>query len=127
VNTLLLGYLGTPADVGIYGVALRLPLGLALLASVWISAFLPHASELAKRDPRGLLDQVGRLASLGIVVALPIAAISAVIATPLMRELFGSEFAAAGAPFRWLMLWAALVSWRRTSTTPFSPWTRRGG
>jgi O-antigen/teichoic acid export membrane protein len=109
VNTLLLGYLGTPADVGVYGVALRLPLALALLASVWISAFLPHASELAKRDPRGLLDQIGRLASLGIVVALPIAAVSAVIATPLMRELFGPEFAAAGAPFRWLMLWAALV------------------
>jgi O-antigen/teichoic acid export membrane protein len=109
VNTLLLGYLGTPADVGVYGVALRIPLALTLLASVWISAFLPHASELATHDPRGLLDQIGRLVSLAIVVALPIAAISAVIATPLMRELFGPEFAAAGAPFRWLMLWASLA------------------
>ena len=108
VNTLILGYLKTPADVGVYGVALRLPFALALLGSVWISAFLPHASELATRNPRALLDQVGRLASLAIVVALPIAAISAVIATPLMRELFGPEFAAAGAPFRWLMLWASL-------------------
>jgi O-antigen/teichoic acid export membrane protein len=109
VNTLLLGYLRTPAEVGTYGVAVRLPLALALLASVWISAFLPHASELAARDPRALLDQLGRLVSLAIVVALPIAAVSAVIATPLMSELFGAEFAAAGDPFRWLMLWAALA------------------
>ena len=50
VNTLILGYLKSPADVGVYGVALRLPFALALLGSVWISAFLPHASELATRD-----------------------------------------------------------------------------
>ncbi len=109
VNTLILGYLATPADVGAYGVALRLPIALSLLSSVWISAFLPHASELGARDPRGLLDQLGRLVSLAVIVALPVAVISAVLATPLMKELFGPEFSAAGPPFRWLMLWGALV------------------
>jgi O-antigen/teichoic acid export membrane protein len=109
VNTLLLGYLRPPQDVGEYGVALRLPLGLTLLSSVWISAFLPHASELAGRDPRRLLGQIGRLVGLATVVALPIATIGAVLATPLMSALFGPEFAGAGAPFRWLIIWAAIA------------------
>jgi O-antigen/teichoic acid export membrane protein len=109
VNTLILGYLRPPEDVGVYGVALRLPLGLALLSSVWISAFLPHAADLASRDPQRLLGQVGRLVGLATVVALPIATIGAILATPLMVALFGSEFDGAGAPFRWLIVWASIT------------------
>ncbi len=109
LDSIMLGYLGTSADVGQYAVAYRIPLAIAGLAGVWVQALYPHAAGLAVEAPERLGTQVSRVASLSILLAVPLAIGGVLVADELMPAAFGSDFAAASTPFALLICSSALI------------------
>jgi O-antigen/teichoic acid export membrane protein len=101
-DIVLLGFLSTRADVGLYTAAYRvsfLVLGIqvAVHSSFWAAA--ARAS-----DARALGQVVSRALSLASVIALPLLVGGIVVATPLMSLMFGTSFAAGGTMLQWLLI-----------------------
>jgi len=105
----MLGYLKSPADVGQYAVAYRIPLAMLTIAALWGSVLYPYFSDMFHRDPRRLAREVGQFAGLAAALSLPLAVGALVLGGDLIRELFGVRYAAATTPFVLLMFAAALV------------------
>jgi O-antigen/teichoic acid export membrane protein len=109
IDSVMLGYLRSTADVGQYAVAYKIPLALTALSGIWIQALYPHAAALFERDREELRRQVGRFASLALVVALPLGAGATIVGGDLMPALFGDDYRDAGTPFVLLMWASALI------------------
>ena len=109
MDQVLLGLLTNKAEVGQYAAAAKLPVVLSGFIQIWVSAVYPHASKLFTHDPDALRRQLGSFTSLSIVVALPLAAGSAILATPIMTGLFGPAYSQAGPTFAILMAASAIV------------------
>lgn len=118
VDSLMLGYLDGAAAVGQYAVAYKVPLAILSLGSIWVTAIYPHAAELAKSDPARLRRDVGTLAGLSLVAALPLAAGAAVVGEDLMPLLFGDEYGPAGTPFILLMVAMAVILFSLNFSNP---------
>jgi O-antigen/teichoic acid export membrane protein len=108
-DILLLGYLATSRDVGLYAVANRLPYSLVALANMWIQAVLPHAAATIKTDPARFRSDVSRALTAVCVCALAIGCGAAIFPARLMQAMFGRSFAAAGEPFAILSVAMALA------------------
>jgi O-antigen/teichoic acid export membrane protein len=108
IDSVMLGYLRSIEEVGLYAVAYKLPLALIGFGTLWIAAFYPHASALSVRDPERLRRHVGTFSSVAIVVALALAVGATFGADGLMPLLFGRDFGGATTPFI-LLTWAAAV------------------
>ncbi len=109
IDQVLLGYLESTEEVGIYAAATKIPYVLIGFAAVWSSALYPHASALAARSPAALRGQVGLFTSLSLAVALPMLVGGAVVAEDLVVAIFGAEYRDAALPFAVLMLSTAVV------------------
>ncbi|MGH3251282.1 MAG: flippase [Trebonia sp.] len=109
MDQVLLGFLTDKAEVGQYAAAAKLPVVLSGFIAIWISAVYPHASKLFKHDPDALRRQLGGFTSLSIVVALPLAAGSAILGTAVITGLFGPAYSRAGPTFAILMAASAIV------------------
>jgi len=109
IDSIMLGYLRGTADVGQYAVAYKIPLALAALTGIWIQALYPHAAALFERDRDELRRQVGRFATLAVVVALPLAGGAIVVGHDLIPTLFGEAYEDAGTPFVLLMCATAVI------------------
>jgi O-antigen/teichoic acid export membrane protein len=72
MDFVLLGYLRDDYAVGEYTAASRLPLAVTALASLWVTVFYPHAARLFYADRDRLRRQVGRFATLSLLVGLPL-------------------------------------------------------
>ena len=108
IDSVMLGYLRETADVGQYAVAYRIPLALTALAGLWVQALYPHAAALFERDRDELRRQVGRFASMAIVLVLPLGVGATAVGHDLMPVLFGGAYDEAGTPFV-LLVWAAAL------------------
>ena len=109
VDALLIGYLRSTEEVGLYAVAYRIPLAILSFAALWGSVLYPHMSALAERSRGEVREQIGYFASLALVASLPMLAGALVVGEQLIPGLFGQEFERAGTPFIVLMFAAALV------------------
>jgi O-antigen/teichoic acid export membrane protein len=109
MDQVLLGFLTDKTQVGQYAAAAKLPVVLSGFIQIWVSAVYPHASKLFKHDPDALRDQIGSFTSFSVVVALPLAAASAIVGTGLMISMFGAAYSPAGTPFAILMAASAIV------------------
>lgn len=109
IDAVLLGYMKGTAEVGLYAVAYRIPLGVLTFAALWGSVLFPHFTALAERSRAEVREQIGYFASLSLVVSLPLLAGALVVGEQLIPGLFGVEFERAGTPFLVLMFAAALV------------------
>ena len=109
MDQVLLGLLTNKAEVAQYAVAAKLPVVLSGFIQIWVSAVYPHASKLFKRDPDALRRQLGSFTSISVVVALPLAAGSAILGTPIITALFGPAYSQAGTTFAILMAASAIV------------------
>jgi O-antigen/teichoic acid export membrane protein len=100
-DVLLLGRLGTPADVGVYSVALALALRLDSLNQSLLLVMLPRASRL--RDSEGIGRYRGQVwrGSLVLAGALGLVALAA---QPLILLLYGESYRASAGLFLALML-----------------------
>jgi O-antigen/teichoic acid export membrane protein len=109
MDAVLLGLLTNKAEVGQYAAAAKLPTVISGFIAIWVSAVYPHASQLFTQDSDMLRRQLGSFASFSVVVALPLAAGSAILGTQVMTSLFGSAYRPAGLPFAILMAATAIV------------------
>ena len=108
-DMLLLGYLATSRDVGVYAVANRLPYSVVTFANLWIQANFPLAVVTMREDPARFRADVSRVLTAATVVAIAIACGAVVFPSRLMAALFGHAFSAAGRPFAILTAAMALV------------------
>jgi O-antigen/teichoic acid export membrane protein len=109
MDQVLLGFLTDKTQVGQYAAAAKLPVVLSGFIQIWVSAVYPHASKLFTKDPDALRKQLGSFTSFSVVVALPLAAASAIVGTALMTSMFGAAYGPAGQPFAILMAASAIV------------------
>jgi O-antigen/teichoic acid export membrane protein len=109
IDIVMLGHFRTARQVGIYAVANRLPSALIVLANMWINAFFPHAAAQIDSHPKALLVQLGRIATVMIVLAIGLVAGAALCAGGLITWLFGAGFSSAGAPCAVLAAAAAVT------------------
>ena len=99
IGAVLLGYLKSPAEVGIYGVAQKIPLALYGVMDIWSATLFPQAARLIERDPVTLRTQVRTFVSLSLALAIPLMVGGAITGAGLMPLLFGDQYDAAGGPF----------------------------
>jgi O-antigen/teichoic acid export membrane protein len=109
MDQVLLGLLTDKTQVGQYAAAAKLPAVVSGFIAIWVSAVYPHASKLFTKDSDALRRQLGSFTSLSVVVALPMAAGSAIVGTDVITGLFGPAYGAAGGPFAILMAASAIV------------------
>jgi O-antigen/teichoic acid export membrane protein len=94
VDMLLMGYLGTPTDVGYYGAALRVGTGGSVVLVAFATVFTPVISDLYNRNRSSELHTLYKTVGRWIFLcSLPIFLVTATLADPLMN-MFGSEFLA---------------------------------
>ena len=109
IDIIMLGHFRSARQVGIYAVANRLPSALIVLANVWINAFFPHAATQVASHPKTLLEQVGRIVTVMVVLAIGLTVGAALCAPGLITWLFGAGFSSAGAPCAVLATAAAVT------------------
>jgi O-antigen/teichoic acid export membrane protein len=109
MDQVLLGLLNDKAEVGQYAAAAKLPVVLSGFIQIWVSAMYPHASKLFTHDPDRLRRQLGSFTSVSVVLALPLAAGSAIVGTQVITSLFGPAYSQAGTTFAILMAASAIV------------------
>jgi len=109
VSTLMLGYLQSTRAVGIYAVASKLPLALVGFAGIWLTVLFPYTAKRVVADPRGFLDDLGRIITATIVIGAATAVGAILCAGTLMTTMFGASYHAASGPFALLSVAAALI------------------
>jgi O-antigen/teichoic acid export membrane protein len=109
MGTVILGYLASTHAVGVYAVASKLPWALVALANIWLSVFFPHTAQRLLADRVGFAQELGKVVTATLVVALAIIVGAALCAGTLMVTMFGTPFRAAALPFVILSASAALV------------------
>lgn len=101
VDLLMLGFLRSPQEVGIYRVATQGAMVVAFVLGIVNVVFAPQIARLhAKGDMRRLQAVVSRSARIALIGAIPSALILVVFGGSLLRLAFGSEYATG---------WAALA------------------
>jgi O-antigen/teichoic acid export membrane protein len=103
LDGVLLGFLSSKAEVGIYGAAYRLVNATMFISWSFSGAMVPW---LARHNEGSGATSLSRGYELGLKVLsamlMPIGAAYIVFATPLIHTLYGSSYDAAIAPLRWL-------------------------
>ncbi|HIQ01305.1 MAG TPA: hypothetical protein EYH30_04125 [Anaerolineales bacterium] len=116
VNVLLLQSLQGDAAVGWYDAARKWVDALNIIPSFFTLAVFPVMSQQAARDRSELKRSYGLSVKLLTVVALPVAVLVALLATPLVGVLSGSQFLPHGATVLRLLIWAILFGWGNNLT-----------
>lgn len=104
IDTVMLRYLKTEAEVGIYVASYRLMAISMSFLSVLAQVFFPLFSGAARGDARKNQQYVQWMADNTIALALPIAAGGFLLAKPICALVLGSRYAGADHLLRWLML-----------------------
>ncbi len=102
VGPLMLGYLATPAAVGLFAAAARIGRVTRLVPQAMFAGALPVLSHDYSRDP----DEAGRVfrtfSRLILVFATLSAAACALLAAPLLALIYGAEFSSAAPVLVWI-------------------------
>jgi O-antigen/teichoic acid export membrane protein len=109
IDVVMLGYLSTSTQVGVYAAASRLPYSIVTFANLWVQVFFPHAASRLQDDPRAFRADISRVLSAAVIVATFLVAGAVASASRLMPAMFGGAFAAAATPFALLGVAMSLV------------------
>jgi O-antigen/teichoic acid export membrane protein len=107
-DTVLLGIFRGSEEVAYYAAAYRVILPILALAGAVGTVAIPHLSFLVARDARAAEKAVTDLSRQMVLWALPMAVGCALAAEPMIRLVFGPEFAPAVAPFR-ILVWSVVT------------------
>jgi O-antigen/teichoic acid export membrane protein len=99
IDSTIIGYFRGTADVGLYGVAYKIPLAMIAFVNVWNNTLYTHAARLVKRDPDTLREQISLSMTVGLAFGLPTICGAAFLGDELLSELFGPQYGKAGAAF----------------------------
>jgi O-antigen/teichoic acid export membrane protein len=104
IDTVMLRYLRTEAEVGLYVASYRLMAISMSFLSVLVQVFYPLFSGSAKGDETKNKQYVQWMANNTIALALPIAAGGFLLAKPICALVMGARYSGADHLLRWLML-----------------------
>ncbi len=110
LGVLLLGIFGTPADAGVFGIAVRLAMPLTFLGSSIQAVYEPRFAGLHRLgDTQGLRREYALSLRHSMALAGAMGITMAALATPLL-SLFGAEFVSARPVFLIVLFGVCLVS-----------------
>jgi O-antigen/teichoic acid export membrane protein len=109
LDILLLGILATPAAVGIYGAALRIPKFAGVIATKLLTATFPAVVRSVTAGDSSRLGLIhGELVHVVVGTGLPIVLALSLVSDTLMTLLFGEAFRDSG-PLLQILVWKALL------------------
>ena len=103
-DILIISWMRSASDVGIYSAAIRIIQVLYLIPTVVQFSVLPLLARLARKDDRAFRAAFERIISLVCAISIPLALGGAILGNQIMRFVFGSAYAAGGLSFKILML-----------------------
>lgn len=89
---LLLGWLRGPSETAFFNTAYRVTIVLNDLLNIFLVALYPVVAERWARDPESVSPLLGHVIRVVVLVTIPLAMGSMVVAGPLLRLLFGVKF-----------------------------------
>ncbi|MEI6479404.1 MAG: flippase [bacterium] len=108
-DAVMIGWLNGADDVGRYSVAIRI-VGLAYLIPTMIAtSVFPLISRLAKKEDARVSQIMERIVPFSLSLAIPIFVGGAILASPILLFLFGSDYVSAGPAFA-LLLFTIILS-----------------
>ena len=108
-DVLLLGFLLTQHDVGLYTAPYRVVFLLLAISVAIYTAYLPAYTRAAALNDGQLSGLVNRSLELAAAVGIPLAVGGMILAEPLLALLFGQAYSGGAGAFRWLLLSVALI------------------
>jgi O-antigen/teichoic acid export membrane protein len=105
---LILGFLAADAVVGSYSAAYRVVYAILTINVLMGAALLPLKSRARDREPAAYGAMIGRLSYATAAAMLPVALGITLLAGPIVRLLFGAEFAGAALPLS-ILSWSLLI------------------
>jgi O-antigen/teichoic acid export membrane protein len=91
-DVVLLGFLATTVQVGLYTAAYRIIFFMLALVGVFTNAFLPAYARAAAEGHHALGETIGTAVNAGAVVGAPLVVGTVLVAAPLMKLVFGPAF-----------------------------------
>jgi O-antigen/teichoic acid export membrane protein len=116
IDTILLGIVRSPAEVGYYGAAYRFVFAALALPTVANAVALPVLSRLIPGSHEELQATLSSTSTILLYIALPVAAATSIMAPGLVELVFGSEFAPASGPLA-VLIWTCVTV---SANTPFA-------
>ena len=80
MDLIMLGYLSTATDAGLYAAAYRIPTAILTFSAAWSGVVFPHSAALAAADRVRLRGQSGLMLAATVMFALPLAACTPFVA-----------------------------------------------
>jgi O-antigen/teichoic acid export membrane protein len=108
IGPLLLGF-ADQSELGEYFTALKIPLAINALASLWLMVFYPHATAVGMVDRPHLKRDAERSMTAAALASIPIVVAAAILGDDLMALAFGEPYRSAGPVLAILCVWAAAV------------------
>ena len=102
-DIIMLGWLRSPEEIGYYSAAQKIVQALYILPTLLASSIFPIMARLAKQNPLMAKAVLEKAVALMILIALPVALGGILLAAPIIKILFGLQYAPAIATFRILM------------------------
>ena len=109
-DIVLLGFLASSQDVGVYAAVYRLHFLILALVVAIQATYLPLMSQAAARGPSELREVSDQALAAGAVVGAPFVAGGIVTAGPLLAFLFGQPYAEGARALQWLLVSLMFVS-----------------
>ncbi len=103
-DILIISWMRTAADVGIYAAAIRIVQVLYIVPGIIQLSTLPVFSRFAKKDDEKFRNAFERTSGLIFLVSIPLSLGGAILGAPIMKLVFGTPYAAGGLAFSILML-----------------------
>jgi PST family polysaccharide transporter len=103
-DILIISWMRTAAEVGIYSAAIRIVQVLYLVPAIIQASTLPLFARLAKHDPLKFRIAFERIISFVFFVSIPLSLGGAILSAGIMRLVFGASYVEGGTAFSILML-----------------------
>ncbi len=103
-DILIISWMRSASDVGVYSAAIRIIQVLYLVPTVVQFSTLPLFSRLANRDNEKFRVSLERVISVVFLISIPLALGGVILGTEIMRVIFGPEYTAGALSFKILML-----------------------
>ncbi len=109
IDIIMVGWLGSAAEVGYYSAAQKPILLLYIIPSLLASSIFPVMARMAKTFPGAVAALLEKAIAGVILFAIPVVLLGLLFAYPIINVLFGSEYLPAIEPFRILILTILVV------------------
>ncbi|MHB8891678.1 MAG: flippase [Candidatus Limnocylindrales bacterium] len=108
VDSILIGVFRSPEELGYYAAAYRIVLACLTLAFMTHSAALPLVARLVREDAGTLASVLAAISRWLLLIAVPLAVGTTMVAQPLATAVYGAEYGQAALPLS-LLIWTCVT------------------